>query len=306
MSTANEVIDTISATFERGEESAIPQKEGSGDISVDRADEDTEEIVDVEDGEESSPSHQPEPPSDVVSISGATADLPVALPVLDAQAQARSARDLNPNLQHATLRDEEAESVAARCIIMRFAVIALMVVVLTSIILGVTLGRNSTHASTTSSGPTPSPTTQDFASLQQLISSVSFDGGAALNETDSPQSRALDWLASSENLQEYPDWKRIQRYVLATLYFSTNADDWFKNDGWLSEEDECKWYSQAGEAYSFPLEACTENGTYAVITLKKNNMIGTVPSEVAILSDSLSKCVKGEHIVSMNERNFEH
>jgi hypothetical protein len=57
-----------------------------------------------------------------------------------------------------------------------------------------------------------------------------------------PQSKALAWLAGNKNLEEYPDWQRIQHYVLVVFYYSTNRDEWADNTGWLLNGDECLWH----------------------------------------------------------------
>lgn len=228
---------------------------------------------------------------DAISISQATVDLPVATPVVPPtsalvervqQMEAQQDRQ-NPDIQHAVPRDEEAERNASRRNIMRFAGVALMVVVITSIVLGVTLGKNSNNASDTPSYPFPSPTTQDFALLENLIASISLDGGAALEDVESPQSRALQWLVSNKQLAEYQDWKRIQRYVLAVIYYSLDGDNWFESTGWMSDEDECSWFTNV----DINNAVCDENGSYRAISLVRNSLEGTFPREVALLSDSL-------------------
>ena len=51
--------------------------------------------------------------------------------------------------------------------------------------------------------------------------------------SDTPQNAALNWLATTDQRQLVPDDPHlIQRYVLATLYFATNADEWPTGDGW--------------------------------------------------------------------------
>jgi hypothetical protein len=59
--------------------------------------------------------------------------------------------------------------------------------------------------------------------------------------TASPQSKAMEWLENDPNLGNFSDEKRIQRYALATLFYSTNGDKWTENEFWLSESEECRW-----------------------------------------------------------------
>jgi Leucine-rich repeat (LRR) protein len=98
----------------------------------------------------------------------------------------------------------------------------------------------------------------------------------------SPQRQALEWLATNENLNSYPLWKRLQRYALATLYYSTNGDDWFLNNDWLSDNDECTWRSR-----NLLHPACDGEGRMQSLFLNKNGLNGTIPVELSLLSDSL-------------------
>jgi hypothetical protein len=162
------------------------------------------------------------------------------------------------------------------------------IAIILAIVLGVTMRRTKSNRAvptTLAEPPTPTPTSGDFASLKSLIESVSFDGGAALANRTSPQSKALAWLERNENLQEYPDWRRIQRYVLAVFYYSTNGDEWTDSTGWLSDQDECEWLT-----FSFE-DVCNNDGVFLELAMVDNYLDGTMPVELALLSDSLCKCI---------------
>ncbi|KAG7354035.1 RHS repeat-associated core domain containing protein [Nitzschia inconspicua] len=98
-----------------------------------------------------------------------------------------------------------------------------------------------------------------------------------------PQFLALDWLTNDPNLDQYTEERILQRFSLATLYFSTDGDNWRRNDRWLSMENECLWYS-AGS--SLP---CDDNLIYTALNLDLNGLSGTIPSELALLSNSLTR-----------------
>jgi hypothetical protein len=190
------------------------------------------------------------------------------------------------NLPNAVLLDEEEVNKrrklqrCRRWIFVGACVLAVLCVVV-GLVLGMTLGRDKAEAPTS---PTPSPTSQEFALLKSLIESVSFDGGAALEDSSSPQSKALAWLETNENLDEYPDWRRIQRYVLAVFYYSTGGDEWNWNTGWLSDDDECTW-----EAWRYN-NLCNTNGRFLeLLVVDSNNLNGSIPMEVGLLSDTLCK-----------------
>lgn len=134
----------------------------------------------------------------------------------------------------------------------------------------------------TPSTPTSASILQDTAAL---LSNVSFDDGAALSTPSTPQNDALNWLANNTNLANYNDEKKVQRYVLATLYYSTNGDSWWRNTSWLTDKDECVWYNDAQGPF------CSSDGAVVELTLFENNLVGTIPEEVALLSDSLGECL---------------
>jgi hypothetical protein len=124
--------------------------------------------------------------------------------------------------------------------------------------------------------------------LVDLLSLVSFDTGAALQAPSTPQNNALLWLSNNINLDAYSDEKRIQRYALATFFYSTNGDNWKRNAGWITDVDECDWYNRANnllcvDGSVVQLEFCDRS------TKSGNHVIGTIPNELTLLSDSLGK-----------------
>jgi len=119
--------------------------------------------------------------------------------------------------------------------------------------------------------------------LIELLLPISPGGGAALQTPSTPQSDALNWLANNTKIDSYSDKMKIQRYALATLYYSSSGNGWQYNTGWLSDEDECGWYNEADGP------ACL-NGTVLALNLNDNNLIGAAPAEIALLT-SLGKCL---------------
>jgi tetrahydromethanopterin S-methyltransferase subunit B len=127
---------------------------------------------------------------------------------------------------------------------------------------------------------TPESTTPDVF-LNDLLSSISSDGGEALSNTSTPQNKALEWLADDTNLESSSNETIIQRYALATLYYSTNGDSWDNNTLWLDSGEECSgWYG---------LE-CTTTGAVSALKLGGINLQGTLPPEIGFLT-LLGECV---------------
>jgi hypothetical protein len=130
--------------------------------------------------------------------------------------------------------------------------------------------------------PTVAPTKiQSSTKLVNLIIEAYPQGQPALEDQNSPQAKALKWLDSSTNSGISEGNSILQRYALATVYYSTNGDDWIDNMGWLSEEDECNWMSTTAESI------CDDLGKYTKLDLEENNLVGTLPAELGILSDTL-------------------
>lgn len=233
-------------------------------------------------------------------LSRATADLPVATPVVpttpedleqcrQAQERRRQEHQLQ-GIQHAVPHDEEAERAKERKESRRQLCVMAVWVVSLALVIGLAVGLTTNSTLSSPAGnepvdPTPSPSTLDFVELKDLIISVSFDGGASLEDIESPQFQSLKWLENNTYLDDYPDWKRIQRYALGVLYHGTGGEEWFRNEGWMTDIDECDWYSQYQE-YSIPLDVCID-GRYAVLRLQKIAMKGMIPAELALLSDAL-------------------
>lgn len=139
----------------------------------------------------------------------------------------------------------------------------------------------------TSPAPTTQvPTTHIEQDLMDFLSSASSDGGVDLATPATPQNKAYEWLAGNSDLADFTDQDKLQRYALATLYFSTKGDTWNRRDFWLSDEDACfsPWYG---------LE-CTSDGEVTGLDNWENDLIGTLPPEIGMLSDTLGKFIFDE------------
>jgi hypothetical protein len=70
---------------------------------------------------------------------------------------------------------------------------------------------------------------------------------------------------------------------MSTLYFSTGGESWKKRDLWLSDSDECEWWSSETQA-----DVCNESGQIDKIDLENNGLSGSLPwNELAILGPQL-------------------
>jgi hypothetical protein len=64
---------------------------------------------------------------------------------------------------------------------------------------------------------------------------------ALLQNASTPQGAAYSWLAF-EDLETDVCEPFIERYGLATFYYSTSGDTWINNADWLSALDVCEWF----------------------------------------------------------------
>lgn len=155
--------------------------------------------------------------------------------------------------------------------------IAGILLVIAAIVLAIVLSRLDPEPTPTLTPPPPTLTPPP-PGLIELLSSVSPDGGAALNTISSPQSNALNWLAGNINLDSYSNETKIQRYALATLHYSTGGDDWRQNTDWLGDNDECGWYTND------EIQFCSPTGEIA-LALISNNLNGRIPEEIGLLTN---------------------
>jgi hypothetical protein len=126
--------------------------------------------------------------------------------------------------------------------------------------------------------------------LRTFLSSVSSDGGEALSTPSTPQNKALEWLASNSDLGTYTSETIIQRYALATLYFSTNGDSWYYKALWLSNDNECNWWQ-----HDLGSSTCSDTGAVANVELHDNDLKGPIPPEIGLLTN-LSKFLTEERM----------
>jgi hypothetical protein len=149
----------------------------------------------------------------------------------------------------------------------------------TSIALPTPMPQSPVMPSTKAPSVAP-PDVENEINLSDLIVEAYPQSQPALENPNSPQAKALKWLESSTNSGISKAQSFLQRYTLATVYYSTKGDDWIDNTGWLSEENECYWMSKAQLI-------CDDLGKFVKLDLQENNLVGTLPDELGILSDTL-------------------
>ena len=117
--------------------------------------------------------------------------------------------------------------------------------------------------------PTPPPTNRQ-STIEDFLNQIS---GESLRDPRTPQSSARRWIRFQDEakltLVTDGSSRVMQRYALATLYYSTGGEAWADNTGYLTGEHECTWKGVV----------CVDNSV-TEIHLPNHNLNGTIPKEV--------------------------
>lgn len=102
---------------------------------------------------------------------------------------------------------------------------------------------------------------------------------AILQDPKSPQGRAYHWLLGDPNMTDYDEFRTVQRFALATLYYAMEGEKWKYSMKWLNYSDhECTWFPSE----MFP--SCTLEGAYRKLQLRNTSLQGTLPEELGLLT----------------------
>jgi hypothetical protein len=150
-----------------------------------------------------------------------------------------------------------------------------------------------TSTSSPSQSPSFSPSSPSSAVVAEFLSGLpAYSLDLAENDADSPQAKALAWLQQDPKFNEYKDSYRLyQRYALAVLYLSTNGtSSWDADRGWLSNDNECDWYTSdwfKSDMYfsASVVDICGASSRLSGLHLVENGLDGSIPRELGLLSD---------------------
>lgn len=144
--------------------------------------------------------------------------------------------------------------------------------------------RSNAVGQSLSAKPTLSPTiapTIDFTKSRAYVTiAPRVEDPLLLLDPNTPQGKAFRNIFD-ENLDN--DFRILQRFAAITFFYSTGATEytsWTRNQGWKDfDEDECSWDGVT----------CTRltDGDMAIagIDLNNNNLVGSLPSELCLLTD---------------------
>jgi len=99
--------------------------------------------------------------------------------------------------------------------------------------------------------------------------------------TATPAERAARWvlLEDPAEVRVYSEdnQKRLwTRFGLATLYYALNGPNWKSQNNWLTDKSFCVWSGLECNRFQTELEE---------VDLSDNNLVGTIPDEIAMLQD---------------------
>ena len=173
--------------------------------------------------------------------------------------------------------------------------ILLALILLGSVVVGLGLGLLLLPRSKTQEvPPTPRPpySIQDSPDLpdgqlalyRTICQHLRGDCIETLLASETPQSSAFHWLVNDSEANPKPtslsDAGLVQRYAMATIYFSTKGVDWSQTTHWLSSKHECDWFTSVGFA---PI--CDfDSKMLHTFVLENNNLQGEIPYEVSLLT----------------------
>jgi len=126
------------------------------------------------------------------------------------------------------------------------------------------------------------PPSRSALIIQKIIDYRVSDESALL-QPSSPQGMAASWIIYDDELQlDSSDPSLLQRYAMAVLYFSTNGDNWQRDDAgaaFLSNVSACDWSGiSCTSTCGWGGSPCID-GVINSIQLEYNSLSGTVPTK---------------------------
>ena len=154
--------------------------------------------------------------------------------------------------------------------------------------------------------PTKTPIPEQVHLLESLVPASTLE--TIRDQPAAPQALAYEWIL--EELLDpfasinFTSERVAQRFALATVFYSMQGDNWTQNKGWLNHSlHECEWFQQTDtmvyvneigidyvwpKSFEFELQPCewphSESHSYQHLWLHNNQLAGTIPPEIGLLS----------------------
>jgi len=142
--------------------------------------------------------------------------------------------------------------------------------------------------------------------LRSMISSTLSKEGidtSGLSNGNTAQGKAMNWIYSQNDLATMDRSQILQRYALATFYYSTyqvqtlytpSPPKWTSSILWLSAVNECEWEGVQ----------CTDRLKVNGISLENNSLTGKVPGDLVLLRDHLVSFDLTTNLLYMTDVDF--
>ena len=156
-----------------------------------------------------------------------------------------------------------------------------VLLVTVSVVVTIFLVRPAESSILLTAAPSQSPSSMPSLRITRIVEDSIFpklpsSAFAEFENPSSPQSMALEWAKSDSQTTMYPEDRVVQRYALATLYYATNGSGWNSSTGWVTDLNECLWHTSGS--------SCNETGHFTSLRLDWNNLKGTLPVDILLLS----------------------
>ena len=154
----------------------------------------------------------------------------------------------------------------------------------------------TTLAPVPTTAPTERPAPKFEATNQALFDLIdaATPDSAALRTPNAPANLAYLWLQDEDpltntqrRLQALPDSRILQRFAMATFYFATGGPSWLRHE-WLTGANECFWGSDSVSGIN-----CDTTQSLAVLEFQANNLVGTLPREMGLMTNLVTLIVEG-------------
>lgn len=181
-------------------------------------------------------------------------------------------------------------------------VIALSIVVASVLIaVGVVIGKNSKAPASKSAfapdSPEPAPmsvTTTRADNFATLVTNMGWADAKAVQSSSSPQYMAVQWLANDDpkKMAVVVDEELMNRYLLVTLYYALDGDNWKYETNFLSDRSVCEWNSYFSSKTKIPVQVgvtCHKGDANDIavnqIFLPSMGLKGSLPTELGLFFD---------------------
>ena len=145
-----------------------------------------------------------------------------------------------------------------------------------------------------------------YAEFKNTIRAVYERHGLDKNLLDevTPQRQAVLWMATDPAVNDLEHTEKLQRYVLASLFYSTNmipsvhVEDpkaWKVATNWMSDAHSCDWMG---------IE-CNDQKNIIAIYLEGNRLSGGIPPDMKIIASKIQTLDFTDNIMHMRDDDFD-